>query len=48
MRQVSQMLDDEHRTSLDLLGRVEQAFARAPRGRAHDPALARLPAHSRA
>jgi len=31
MRQVSQMLDAEHRASLDLLGRVEQVFARAPR-----------------
>ena len=30
--QVSRMLDDEHRTNLDLLGRVEQAFARLPRG----------------
>ena len=30
-RQVSQALDIEHRSNLDLLGRVEQAFARAPR-----------------
>ncbi|MDP3084852.1 MAG: hemerythrin domain-containing protein [Rubrivivax sp.] len=28
MRQVSQALDTEHRASLDLLGRVEQALAR--------------------
>ena len=31
MRQVSQVLDTEHRCNLDLLGRVEQAFARMPR-----------------
>ena len=31
LRQVSLALDTEHRSSLDLLGRVEQAFARAPR-----------------
>ena len=37
-RQVSQALDDEHRANLDLLGRVEQAFARAGRV----PDLARL------
>ena len=30
-RQVARTLDDEHRTNLDLLGRVEQGFARAPR-----------------
>ena len=42
-RQVSQALDDEHRTLLDLLGRVEQAFARASRGgMAGDPEIARL------
>lgn len=42
-RQVSQALDEEHRASLDLLGRVEQAFVRAPRsGTTHDPDLARL------
>ena len=29
MRHVSQLLDDEHRTSLALLGRVEQTLARA-------------------
>lgn len=28
-RQVSQMLDSEHRSSLELLGRVERAFGRA-------------------
>ncbi|MBX3643419.1 MAG: hemerythrin domain-containing protein [Rubrivivax sp.] len=28
-RQVSQALDDEHRSHLDLLGRAERAFARA-------------------
>jgi hemerythrin-like domain-containing protein len=31
MRQVSRALDDEHRATLDLLGRAGQAFARAPR-----------------
>ena len=42
-RQVSRMLDDEHRINLELLGRVEQAFARAPRsGTAHDPELPKL------
>jgi hemerythrin-like domain-containing protein len=42
-RQVSQALDGEHRTLLELLGRVEQALARAPRGgMAGDPELARL------
>ena len=30
-RQVSRTLDDEHRVNLELLGRIEQAFARAPR-----------------
>jgi hemerythrin-like domain-containing protein len=29
-RQVSRALDDEHRANLDVLGRVEQALARAP------------------
>ena len=43
LRNVSQALDTEHRNSLDLLGRVEQAFARAPRsGAARDPEIARL------
>jgi iron-sulfur cluster repair protein YtfE (RIC family) len=42
-RQVSRVLDDEHRANLDLLGRVEQGFGRAPRaGCARDPELARL------
>jgi hemerythrin-like domain-containing protein len=40
-RQVSQALDTEHRTNLDLLGRVEQAFARRG-GAAADPDFARL------
>lgn len=29
-RQVSRALDEEHRANLDLLGKVEQAFARVP------------------
>lgn len=33
-RQVSRALDDEHRANLDLLERVEQAFARLPRSAA--------------
>ncbi len=42
-RQVSRVLDDEHRANLELLGRVEQGFARAPRvGNAGDPELSRL------
>jgi hemerythrin-like domain-containing protein len=42
-RQVSHALDDEHRLNLDFLGRVEQAFARAPRsGASRDPELQRL------
>ncbi len=40
--QVAHALDEEHRTNLDLLGRVEQAFARSPRGATGDPELARL------
>ena len=32
-RQVSQALDNDHRANLDLLGRMELAFARAGRGR---------------
>ena len=32
MSQVSHALDTEHRASLELLGRLEQALARAPRG----------------
>jgi hemerythrin-like domain-containing protein len=44
-RQVSRTLDDEHRANLDLLGRVEQAFSRAPRfGNAGDGDLAQLAA----
>lgn len=43
LRQVSHALDDEHRTNLDLLGRVEQAFTRAPRtGAAQDLDLGKL------
>lgn len=38
-RQVSRVLDDEHRSNLELLGQVEQALARAARP---DPALAGL------
>ncbi|CAG0945978.1 hypothetical protein GPROT2_03499 [Gammaproteobacteria bacterium] len=38
-RQVSRVLDDEHRSNLDLLGQVEQALGRASRP---DPALAGL------
>jgi hemerythrin-like domain-containing protein len=42
-RQVSRALDEEHRTNLEFLGRVEQAFARAPRSpTAGSPELARL------
>ena len=41
--QVAHALDEEHRTNLDLLGKVEQAFARAPRtGASGNPDLARL------
>jgi hemerythrin-like domain-containing protein len=39
-RQVSRALDEEHRATLDLLDRVERAFAKA--GRAHDAELAKL------
>jgi len=42
-RQVSRTLDDEHRSNLELLGRVEQAFSRAPRaGNTGDAELAQL------
>ena len=42
-RQVSRLLDEEHRASLALIGRVEDALARVPRGReGSDPGLARL------
>ncbi|MCC6196317.1 MAG: hemerythrin domain-containing protein [Burkholderiales bacterium] len=36
--QVSRALDDEHRANLDLLGRVEQAFARPGTAGLADPA----------
>jgi hemerythrin-like domain-containing protein len=43
LRHVTQALDTEHRHSLDLLDRVEAAFARAPRsGAVRDPEIARL------
>jgi len=43
--QVNHALDNEHRATLDLLGRVEQAFARAPQpGLVRDPGLSRLAA----
>ena len=42
-RQVSHTLDTEHRGNLELLGRVEQALARAPRsGAGHEAEFARL------
>ncbi|HEX8012073.1 MAG TPA: hemerythrin domain-containing protein [Casimicrobiaceae bacterium] len=43
-RQVSRALDEEHRSALDLLGRVEQAFARARKAgdAARDAELSRL------
>lgn len=42
-RQVSRALDEEHRANLELLGRVEQAFARAPKaGCANDAKLVQL------
>ena len=45
MSQVSHTLDTEHRSSLELLGRVEQACARHPRsGAARDADFARLAA----
>jgi len=37
--QVSRILDEEHRSNLALMGKIEQSFARAPR---FDPALAGL------
>lgn len=40
-RQTSRALHEEHRANLELLGRVESAFARAPR-HAADPELLRL------
>ena len=42
-RQTGRALHDEHRSNLDLLGRIEGAFARPPRGeRVRDPELLRL------
>ena len=42
-RQTSHALHEEHRANLDLLGRVEQALARAPRGDAvRSPELVKL------
>jgi hemerythrin-like domain-containing protein len=42
-RQVNIALDNDHQAALELLGRVEQSFARAPRtGAGRDPELARL------
>jgi hemerythrin-like domain-containing protein len=42
-RQVSRLLDDEHRANLDLMGRVEDALARISRGHeAGDDGLAQL------
>jgi len=44
-RQVSHALDEEHRVNLDLLGKIEQAFARMPRaGASREPELARVAA----
>ncbi|MCC7058984.1 MAG: hemerythrin domain-containing protein [Burkholderiaceae bacterium] len=43
--QVSHALDEEHRTNLDLLGKVESAFARAPRsGASRNPDLVKVAA----
>ena len=44
MRQVSQALDSEHRAALDVLGRLERAFASRSRGAAPDAAFAALAA----
>ena len=44
MRQVSQLLDTEHRAALDLLGRLEQALSGRARAAAGDPRLAELSA----
>jgi hemerythrin-like domain-containing protein len=42
-RQTARALHDEHRANLALLGRIEAALARPPRGeRVRDPELARL------
>jgi hemerythrin-like domain-containing protein len=44
LRQVSRVLDDEHRANLEVLARVEHAFSRAPRaaGDVVDDELAQL------
>jgi hemerythrin-like domain-containing protein len=44
MRQVSHLLDTEHRQALDLLGRIEHACLRARPGAAPDPEFARIAA----
>ncbi len=36
MKEVSRALDDEHRTTLDLLGRTGQAFSRVARAGTHE------------
>jgi len=41
-RQTSHTLHEEHRANLDLLGRVEQALARLPRGSTGGPELVKL------
>jgi hemerythrin-like domain-containing protein len=41
-RQISHTLHEEHRANLDLLGRVEQALVRMPRGSAASPELLKL------
>ena len=41
-RQTSHRLHEEHRANLDLLGRVEQALVRMPRGGSGDAELAKL------
>lgn len=46
-RQVSHALDEEHRANLELLGRVEQALVRAPRGGRDDELLRLLAAFGR-
>ena len=48
MHQVSQLIDNDHRESLELLGRVEKAFMRAPYASGFTPlasALVRLLEH---
>jgi hemerythrin-like domain-containing protein len=41
-RQTSHRLHEEHRANLDLLGRVEQALTRMPRGGSAEPELLKL------